>query len=45
MRPGLGAFFDQRGFVLGHQGEHAEDELAVCGGGVHDAVGQWSSIR
>ncbi len=42
---GLGAFFDQRGFVLGHQGEHAEDELAVCGGGVHDAVGQWSSIR
>jgi len=45
MRPGWGAFFDQRGFVLGHQGEHAEDELAVCGGGVHDAVGQWSSIR
>jgi len=42
---GLGAFFDQRGFVLGHQGEHAEDELAVGGGGVHDAVGQWSSIR
>jgi len=28
------------GFVLGHEGEHAEDEAAVRGGGVHDAVGQ-----
>jgi len=36
----LGAFFDQRGLVLVHEGEHAENELAVRGGGVADAVGQ-----
>jgi hypothetical protein len=39
-KPGLGAFFDERRFVFGHQREHAEDEFAVRGGGVHDAVGQ-----
>jgi len=37
---GLGAFLDEGGFVFGHEGEHAEDEVAVGGGGVHDAVGQ-----
>jgi len=36
----LGAFLDESGLVLGHQGEHAEDEAPVGGGGVHDAVGQ-----
>jgi len=36
----LGAFLDQRGLVLGHQREHAENELAVRGRGVDDAVGQ-----
>jgi len=39
-RAGLGAFGDEGGFVLGHEGEHAEDKAAVGGGGVHDAVGQ-----
>jgi len=36
----LGAFPDQGGLVVGHQGEHSEDEFAVGGGGVHDPVGQ-----
>jgi len=36
----LGALLDEGGFVLDHEGEHAEDEAAVGGGGVHDAVGQ-----
>jgi len=31
---------DESGFVFGHQGEYAEDEFAVGGGGVDDAVGQ-----
>jgi len=35
-----GAFLDESSFVLGHQGEHAEDEAAVGGGGVHEPVGQ-----
>jgi hypothetical protein len=33
-------FLDEGGLVLGHQREDAEDELAVGGGGVNDAVGQ-----
>lgn len=37
---GEGAFFDEGGFVFGHEGEHAEDEFAVGGSGVDDAVGQ-----
>src|SRR5664279_6247137 len=40
MRPGLGALLDESGFVFRHQGKHAEDEFAVGGGGVDDAVGQ-----
>lgn len=37
---GLGPFADQRGFVFCHQCEHSKDKLSVCGGGVHDPVGQ-----
>jgi len=36
---GHGAFFDEGGFVLGHKGKHAEDELAVGGGGDANAAG------
>lgn len=37
---GDGALLDQGGLVLGHEGEHAEDEFALGGGGVDDAAGQ-----
>ena len=37
---GLGALLDQPGLVFGHECEHAEDEFAVGGGGIDDAVGQ-----
>src|SRR5947209_18833490 len=39
---GVGAFADQGGLVLGHQGEHAEHQGTVGGGGVHESVGQRS---
>lgn len=38
--PGLGALPGQGGLVLGHQREHAEDEGAMRGGGVDQAVAQ-----
>ena len=39
-QPGVGAFPDQGGFVFGHEGEHAEYQGAVGGGGVDEPVAQ-----
>ena len=38
--PGLSAFTDEGGLVLGHQGEHPEHDGAVRGGGVDQPVAQ-----
>src|SRR5664280_1073828 len=39
-QPGLSAFSDEGGLVLGHQGEHPEHDGAVRGGGVDQSVAQ-----
>src|SRR5664280_3472066 len=38
--PGLSAFTDEGGLVLGYQGEHPEHEGGVRGGGVDQPVAQ-----
>jgi hypothetical protein len=40
LEAGVRPLGDERGLVLGHEGEHSEHQLAVGGGGVHDAVSQ-----